>query len=73
MAEMEQSLVKQLCEENSRFRKLHEEHVLLEKKLQEFDERVYLSPEEELERKTIQKLKLVGKDEMEDIIRIFRS
>jgi len=69
MVEMEQSLVLQLCETNPRFRKLHEEHVLLEKKLQEFDERVYLTPEEEVERKTIQKLKLVGKDEMEDIVR----
>lgn len=69
MAEMEQSLVQQLCEENPRFRKLHEEHVLFEKKLQEYDERVYLSPDEELERKTIQKLKLAGKDEMETILR----
>ena len=69
MAEMEQSLVQQLCEENPRFRKLHEEHVLFEKKLQEFDERVYLSPDEEIERKTIQKLKLAGKDEMEIILR----
>ena len=69
MVEMEQSLVLQLCETNPRFRKLHEEHVLLEKKLQEFDERVYLTPEEEVERKTIQKLKLVGKDELEHIVR----
>ncbi|PLX83951.1 MAG: DUF465 domain-containing protein [Desulfuromonas sp.] len=73
MVEMEQSLVQQLCETNPRFRRLHEEHVLLEKKLQEFDERVYLTPEEEVERKTIQKLKLVGKDEMEDIFRQLTS
>lgn len=73
MTEFEQSLVQRLCEDNPRFRKLHEEHVLFEKKLQEFDDRVYLSPEEELERKTIQKLKLAGKDEMEGIIKNLRS
>jgi uncharacterized protein YdcH (DUF465 family) len=72
MAEMDQSVVQHLCEENPRFRKLHEEHVLFEKKLEEMDERVYLSPEEELERKTIQKLKLAGKDEMEMILRDFQ-
>lgn len=69
MAEMDLSVVQQLCEENARFRKLHEEHVIFEKKLEELDERVYLSPEEELERKKLQKLKLAGKDEMEAIIR----
>ena len=72
MAEMDQSLIQQLCEENPRFRKLHEEHVLFEKKLEELDELVYRSPEEELERKTIQKLKLAGKDEMESILRELR-
>ena len=73
MAEMDQALVQKLCEENPRFRKLHEEHVLFEKRLEEFDDRVYLSAEEELERKKVQKLKLAGKDEMEDILRDYRS
>jgi len=33
----------------------------------------YLSAEEDLERKKIQKLKLAGKDEMESILRDFRQ
>ena len=69
MAEIDQSLIQQLCEENPHFRKLHEEHLLFEKQLQELDERVYLSPEDELDRKKIQKLKLAGKDEMAKIFR----
>ena len=73
MSDMEQSLVQQLCEQNPRFRKLHEEHVLFEKKLTELDERIYLTPEEEVERKKIQKLKLAGKDEMESILRECQS
>lgn len=60
----DQTLIQQMCEESPRFRKLHEEHILFEKKLNEFEDRVYLSAEDELERRTIQKLKLAGKDEM---------
>ena len=50
MAENNMALIQRLSEENPRFRKLHEEHILFEKKLQELDERTYLTPEEDLER-----------------------
>ena len=73
MAENDMQLIQRLSEENPRFRKLHEEHLLFEKQLQELDERTYLTPEEDLERKKIQKLKLAGKDEMETILRDFRQ
>lgn len=72
MAENDMDLIQRLSEENPRFRKLHEEHLLFEKQLQELDERMYLTPEEDLERKKIQKLKLAGKDEMESILREHR-
>ena len=72
MAENDMDLIQRLSEENPRFRKLHEEHLLFEKQLQELDERMYLTPEEDLERRKIQKLKLAGKDEMEEILRDFR-
>lgn len=69
MEEYDQSVVQRLCEKNARFRMLYEEHLLLEKDLRELDTKTYLSPEEELERKKVQKLKLVGKDEMERILK----
>ncbi len=72
MVENDQDLIQRLTEENPRFRKLHEEHRFFEKKLQEYEDLSYLSPEEDLERKKIQKLKLAGKDEMESILRDFR-
>jgi uncharacterized protein YdcH (DUF465 family) len=72
MVENDQNLIQRLTEENPRFRKLHEEHLFFEKKLQEYEELTYLSAEEDLERKKIQKLKLAGKDEMESILRDFR-
>lgn len=68
-----QVLVEQLCNENPRFRKLYEEHLLLEKQLDEIDQKTIRTPEEEMERKKVQKLKLAGKDEMEDILRNLRS
>ena len=73
MAENDQVLIQQLSEENPRFRKLHEEHILFEKKLQEYEEMTYISDEEEMERKKIKKLKLAGKEEMESILDEFRQ
>lgn len=73
MVENDQDLIQRLSEENPRFRKLHAEHLLFEKKLREYEEMTYLSADEDLERKKVQKLKLAGKDEMEDILRDFRQ
>ncbi len=73
MAEQDLSVIQQLTEESPRFRKLHEEHVLFEKRLLEIDERPFLSEEDDIERKKVQKLKLAGKDEMESLLRDFRQ
>ncbi len=73
MEQNEQTLIQKLCEENPRFRLLYEEHVLFEKQLRSLDDRVYLSPEEEMDRRRMQKLKLAGKDEMEMILREHRQ
>lgn len=73
MAENDQELIQRLSEESPRFRKLHEEHVLFEKKLQEYEDMTYISADEELERKKIKKLKLAGKEEMEAMLEEFRQ
>ena len=73
MVEKDQDLTQRLSEENPRFRKLYEEHMLFEKKLQEYEEMTYVSEEADLERKKVQKLKLAGKDEMETMLRDFRQ
>lgn len=69
MEELDQAMVQQLVDENPRFRMLYEEHLLLEKELRNLDSRPYLSSDEEIERKKVQKLKLAGKDEMIRIVR----
>lgn len=73
MAENEMDLIQRLSEENPRFRKLHEEHILFEKKLQEYEEMTYISDDEEMEIKKIKKLKLAGKEEMEAMLNEYRQ
>ena len=73
MEERDQELVRELWDNNPRFRKLYEEHQLLEKELDNLSEKSYLSPDEELEKKKMQKLKLAGKDEMEQILSAHRQ
>lgn len=53
-----------LLEANDDFRKLYDEHLKYERQLEELDKVRFLTPEQEMQRKTIQKLKLSGKDRM---------
>ena len=68
-----QTTVEELCNTNPRFRMLYEEHLLLEKELTGFEGKSFLTPDEEVERKKVQKLKLAGKDEMERIMGTLRE
>jgi len=69
----EEAVVKILLESNEEFKKLYNEHLELEKKIAEFDSKHYLTPEEELERKRLQKIKLAGKDRMFEIIKEYKN
>jgi uncharacterized protein len=73
MEDYDQSLVERLFDGNPRFRLLYEEHQLLEKELQKLNQKAFLSSEEEVEKKKVQKLKLAGKDEMDRILRVSAS
>lgn len=72
MEEQDLGLVRRLCDESPRYRRLYEEHMFLERELSLLDQRGALSPEEELQRKKVQKLKLAGKDEMAQIMRCWK-
>ena len=73
MEESDKATIQQLVDQNPRFRLLYEEHLLLEKELKQYNDKTFLSPDEELEKKKIQKMKLAGKDEMDQIIRARRQ
>lgn len=68
----EEAVVSRLRTENPEFQKWEEEHYKLESTLANFDSHVYLTPEEEVERKRIQKLKLAAKDRMMEMIRRYK-
>ena len=69
----EQEIVDSLASQNLEFKKLMEEHHSLEDLLSEIDKKVYLTTEEEMERKKLQKQKLLKKDKMAELIRDFRK
>ncbi len=66
--DIDQNLLQDLIENNPRFRMLYEEHVIFEKQLNEYEKKAFLTPQEELEKNKVKKMKLVGKDEMEKIV-----
>jgi uncharacterized protein YdcH (DUF465 family) len=65
----EEVLREKLRMENPEFQKWEQEHRKLEDTLMSFESHRYLTPEEEMERKRIQKLKLAAKDRMMEILR----
>lgn len=66
--DIEQNVLQNLLDNNPRFRMLYEEHMIFEKQLAEYDKKSFLSPQEEVEKSKVKKMKLVGKDEMERMI-----
>lgn len=69
----EEEIIEALRMENEEFRRLDEEHKNLEHLLSEIDRKVYLTTDEEVERKRIQKLKLIKKDRMAELIREYKK
>lgn len=69
----EQEIADILRKESEEYRKLSDEHRTLDSQLAEIDKKVYLTPEEELERKKLQKQKLQKKDRMAELVREFRK
>jgi hypothetical protein len=66
---VEEQVAEKLLAENEAFRRLRAEHQRYERQLADLDRLQHLSPDQELERRTIQKLKLAGKDRMAAIVR----
>ena len=69
----EREIVEFLKKENGEFKKLSEEHRSLDVLLAEIDSKRYLTPEEEVERKKLQKQKLLKKDRMAELVRDYKK
>jgi len=66
-------LIKRHITTDSALKKLYEEHMDFEKRLEEFNQKIALSPQEELEKTNIKKHKLRGRDQIEFILRKYRD
>jgi uncharacterized protein YdcH (DUF465 family) len=73
MEETDLQLIRKLIPKDKVLKKLWDEHLEYEEKLEQFNKRRYLSTEEEMRRKELQKLKLQGKDKIEEILRRYRN
>ncbi|HEU4341273.1 MAG TPA: DUF465 domain-containing protein [Candidatus Binatia bacterium] len=73
MESREEQAIVSLLDKDSELKKYYEEHQELEKKLSEFHHKHRLSPDEEVEMKRLQKLKLVGKDKIMEILGRYRQ
>ena len=69
----EEQVITSLLDKDPELKKYYEEHQELEKKLLEFQHKHHLSPDEEIEKKRLQKLKLVGKDKIMEILGKYRQ
>jgi [ribosomal protein S18]-alanine N-acetyltransferase len=68
----ERAIAEQLRQSSTEFRELEESHHRLDNELAELQKRHVLTPAEELVKKQLQKEKLVKKDKMAELIRLYR-
>ena len=68
MEKWDEELIARLLPRSEELRNHVEAHRRYEEKLEEFSQRPYLTTEEEMEKKRIQKLKLAGRDRIEAIL-----
>lgn len=73
MEERDLQLIEKLLSENTELKGLWEEHLNYEDELEQFNKKKYLSAEDELKRRELQKLKLAGKDQIEQILQQHRG
>ena len=69
----EEAQIRLLLDTDPELRRYYEEHVELKQQLDGLRQKSYLTEEEELEQKRIQKQKLAGKDRMMEILARYRQ
>ncbi|OGW24457.1 MAG: DUF465 domain-containing protein [Nitrospirae bacterium GWC2_42_7] len=69
----EEEIIEKLKKENEEFRKTCEEHHSLDSLITDMDKKVYLNPEEDIERKKLAKQKLLKKDKIAEMVREYKK
>lgn len=73
MEERDLALIQSWIDRDPELKQYMEKHAEYEGRLEEFNRRPYLTAEETLERKRLQKLKLAGRDKIEQILAKYRE
>lgn len=66
-------LLEKISNDNEEFKKLYEEHTLLNNRVEALNKKKFLTAEQEIEKKKHQKEKLKAKDRLEEIISAYQS
>jgi uncharacterized protein YdcH (DUF465 family) len=72
MEKSDELLIERYIEEDAELRQYVEEHKQYEDKLEVFKSRIHLSADEEVRRKVLQKMKLLGKERIYSILEKYR-
>jgi hypothetical protein len=72
MEKRDEELIQSLLERDAELKRYYEEHIELELQLAQLQGKPFLTPEEEIEKKRIQKVKLAGKDRIMEILGRYR-
>ena len=73
MEKNDEQLILSLIDEDAELKRYYDEHLDLERQIAGFQQKVYLTPNEEFEKKRLQKLKLAGKDKIMEILARYRA
>lgn len=73
MERQDLELIEQLSDSDPELKDIWDKHHEYERLLGEFNRRPYLTTAETIERKRLQKLKLAGRDKMEQILAKYRQ
>jgi hypothetical protein len=72
MEKEDELIISKYINSNEELKRYVDDHRRLESELEKFNKRVYLTPEEEMEKKKLQKKKLLGKDRILEILSRYR-
>jgi hypothetical protein len=73
MEQAEEILIAAHLQEDAELRRHWEEHRKYEEALAVFNQRLHLTPEEEVSKKTLQKRKLLGKEKLLSLLEKYRT
>ncbi|KWT82597.1 MAG: DUF465 domain-containing protein [Nitrospirota bacterium] len=68
----EEEIIERLRQQNELFKQLEEDHRTLDTQIDEIDKKRYLTTEEDIRRKELQKTKLYKKDKIAEMIREYK-